>query len=129
MGIKIIFLAIFSCLLIIKPNNDNFKKKQKLEIIKEFTLCDCLMKNYHKADTSIALNDVSLSVYMSEYNFINFESAKLIDSLISELYILNERPKSHTQSVVPNSNQIFIDCMTFANSKRLENAIKKEILK
>ncbi|MCC6722268.1 MAG: hypothetical protein IT243_08695 [Bacteroidia bacterium] len=87
------------------------------------------MKNYHKSDTSIALNDVSLSVYMTEYNFIDFESAKLIDSIISELNIINERPKSHTQSVVANSNQIFIDCITFANSKRLEIVIKNEILK
>jgi hypothetical protein len=129
MGIKLIFLAILSCILIIKPNNGKFKKKQKIEIIKEFVLCDCLMKNYHKIDTSIALNDISLSVYMNEYNFINFESAKLIDSLITELNILIERPNSHTQSVVPNSNQIFIDCIRFTNSKRLENEIKNKILK
>jgi hypothetical protein len=95
-------------------------RKEKNNILLDFALCDCLTKKYTQADSTIVLNDVSLSVYFQEYDFITSETATAIDSLINAFKVSGKGMGSHTASQVPNSNQIFKECSEFIRAKRLE---------
>lgn len=95
-------------------------RKEKNNILLDFALCDCLTKKYTQADSTIVLNDVSLSVYFQEYDFMKSETATVIDSLINAFEVSGKGMGSHTASQVPNSNQIFKECSEFIKSKRVE---------
>ena len=95
-------------------------RKEKNSILLDFALCDCLTKKYSQADSTLVLNDVSLSVYFQEYDFIKSETATAIDSLINAFEVSGKGIGSHTASQVPNSNQIFKECSEFIRAKRLE---------
>ena len=95
-------------------------RKDKNNILLDFALCDCLTKKYTQADSTIVLNDVSLSVYFQEYDFITSETATAIDSLINAFEVSGKGMGSHTASQAPNSNQIFKECSEFIKAKRLE---------
>jgi hypothetical protein len=95
-------------------------RKEKNSILLDFALCDCLTKKYAQADSTLVLNDVSLSVYFQEYDFIKSETATAIDSLINAFKVSGKGMGSHTASQVPNSNQIFKECSEFIRAKRLE---------
>ncbi len=98
-------------------------RKEKNNILLDFALCDCLTKKYAQADSTLVLNDVSLSVYFQEFDFIKSETATAINSLIDAFKVSGKGMGSHTASQVPNSNQIFKECSEFIKSKRAE--IKK----
>jgi hypothetical protein len=95
-------------------------RKEKNNILLDFALWDCLTKKYTQADSPIVLNDVSLSVYFKEYDFMKSETATVIDSLINAFEVSGKGMGSHTASQVPNSNQIFKECSEFIKSKRVE---------
>jgi hypothetical protein len=95
-------------------------KKEKNEILLDFALCDCLHKKWAQVDSTIVLNDVSLSVYMNQYNFISYEMTSAIDSMINSFEVSGNGLGSHTSSQVSNSNQIFKECSEFIKSKTLE---------
>lgn len=95
-------------------------RKEKNNILLDFALCDCLNKKYAQADSTTVLLDVSLSVYIQEYDFIKIETVKAIDSLINLFEISMNGLGSHTATLVPNSNQIFKECSEFIKSKRVE---------
>jgi hypothetical protein len=95
-------------------------RKEKNSILLDFALCDCLTKKYSQADSTLVLNDVSLSVYFQEYDFIKSETITAIDSLINAFEVSGKGMGSHTASQVPNSNQIFKECSEFIKAKRLE---------
>lgn len=116
--IIISFLFFFAC-TIIKAQS----RKEKNNLLLDFALCDCLTKKYTQADSALVLNDISLSVYFQEYDFIKTETATAIDSLINTFEVSGKGMGSHTASRVPNSNQIFKECSEFIKSKRVE--IKK----
>jgi hypothetical protein len=59
------FLISFSCTTLKAQS-----RKEKNSILLDFALCDCLTKKYTQADSTLVLNDVSLSVYFQEYDFI-----------------------------------------------------------
>jgi hypothetical protein len=109
------FLIFFSCTTLKAQS-----RKEKNSILLDFALCDCLTKKYAQADSTIVLNDVSLSVYFQEYDFITSEKATAIDSLINAFKVSGKGMGSHTASQVPNSNQIFKECSEFIRAKRLE---------
>ncbi len=125
MGSKMIIITSFFLFFFYTKNRaQSMKEKQK--ILLNYTLCDCLSKNYFKADSTIVLNDLSLSVYMQEYNFLSFETAVFVDSLINSNPYPNNVILSHTLSQNSNLNQVFKFCSDLIESNKL---IIKRLLK
>ena len=125
MGSKMIIITSFFLFFFYTKNRaQSMKEKQK--ILLNYTLCDCLSKNYFKVDSTIVLNDLSLSVYMQEYSFLSFETAVFVDSLINSNPYPNNVILSHTFSQNSNSNQVFKFCSDLIESNKL---IIKKLLK
>ena len=125
MGSKMIIITSFFLFFFYTKNRaQSMKEKQK--ILLNYALCDCLSKNYFKVDSTIVLNDLSLSVYMQEYSFLSFETAVFVDSLINSNPYPNNVILSHTFSQNSNSNQVFKFCSDLIESNKL---IIKKLLK
>lgn len=99
--------------------------KEKIRIVKNFALCNCILKQYHLVDSSADLKDVSLSILMNSHEFISLGLAQTIDSTIDINFSRINTVHSHTTSQIDSANQIFIDCTTLINSKQFLRQIIK----
>lgn len=118
----VIFFVIFSNNSFCQINNNPvFSSKEEIELLKKYALCTCLLTNYTKVDSAFVSKDVSRSFIFQ---------VKSID------YILLENVNVYTQKITADyykqpiieslsGNYIFLYCMDFYESKKLDKFIKR----
>ena len=130
MGIKmkniLTFTLIFSYIYCFSQIDLNYKiassKNKKIELLKEYALCDCLFINYKAVDSTFRSRDASKS-FIFQIKAIDYH---LLDKI--EWYTRKETSNYYKREIIENldfhANYIFLYCVEFYKSKKLKKYIQ-----
>ena len=128
MGIKmkniLTFTLIFSYIYCFSQIDLNYKiassKKEKIELLKEYALCDCLSINYIAVDSTFQTKDTSKS-FIFQVNSIDYH---LLDKI--EKYTRENTSNYYMMPAMESiyANYIFLYCVEFYKSKELKKYIQ-----
>lgn len=100
-------------------------KREKVELLKEYALCDCLYTNYIAVDSTFRSKDASKS-FIFQVKLIDH---RLLDKM--EEYTRKNTSNYYKMPAMESIyvNYIFLYCIEFYKSKELHKFIKKELKK
>lgn len=126
MGTKIItfitFVSFFNTCFSQISDAPATRKKEKIELLKEYALCDCLFINYKAVDSTFRSRDASKS-FIFQIKAIDYH---LLDKI--EWYTRKETSNYYKREIIENldfhANYIFLYCVEFYKSKELKKYIQ-----
>lgn len=116
---KILSFTTFIIAIIFTCCSSSSKLKESRQLLKEYAYCNCFQ--YATGDTSVFINDVSLSVYFDIANY-NFNAYNKIDSLSKSVV---GRFKPFEIADYKDKKAVFFNCFNFYKSKQLDSVVRK----